>query len=141
MHFNISNILKSKGMGKANKLIGFSDTYLLNYYKDIVHLQMVWEEQGFIETIDSNHTGYRAYGIAKNSNKYPPEYEGLFHVRIKNNDIDPILIIRIEEDKYNPNYHVIKIVMLTTHAKMFGNSNNILGRKIISKIIKETEEY
>ncbi|OOR97181.1 hypothetical protein B0187_09925 [Haemophilus paracuniculus] len=107
---------------------------------DIFRLKEIWEQQGYIEIVDSNHSGFRAYGIAKDSNKYPNQYKDLYHARLKNNSPDPLIILRITEDQNKKGYFAIKILTLAKHSNVFDQKNNDLLKDYVINILKKSEK-
>ena len=116
----------------ANKFASSSDTFGFDaevqesYVDDLVDLQILMENQGYIEIYDPQIHGYTArYHLAKDSNSVPgssPDYTGLYHVRLQSNgDVDPLVIVTFHGMIVDQeHYEKAVIETMITHDVMFG---------------------
>ncbi|WP_439243503.1 hypothetical protein [Lonepinella sp. BR2474] len=142
----VSKFVRNNKFEQLTHFLGYPDYIFsqrneLNY--QLAKLLGKWREDGFIEIVDSQAKGFRAFGVAKDSNKYPNQYQGIYHTRIGNNgeDVDPILICRFENDPEQLGEVVVKFLALSKHDKMFDVKDNDLLKNFIISLIEKNEEY
>gem|GEM_PF-1016699 len=102
----------------------FSAEYGYNaekYLEEVLDLIDKWEQQGFVEVY--KETSDRLHGRAKESDsdaqgRLVIEYIGLYHVRLRANFNDPLLVIKFTKDEQDKQY--VSIRFITDHEKLFG---------------------
>lgn len=135
----ISDIGISKGFISAAKALGYTDEKIESAKIAIINLIEHWKEQQYIEVVDVNHSGFRAYGVAKDSNKYPDQYRNLYHVRLTTSP-DPLLIIKIQPDQFDNTKNIVKVITMADHSKIFDNKDNPLMKNFFKSIVDKTDK-
>lgn len=124
-HIYISRVEVSAKFASTSIKFGYDVEIQEDYDDDLLQLQEIWEEQGYIEIYDSTVHGDRAvYPLAKDSNKTPgssPHYTGLYHARLLSNSApDPLVIVTFQDATIAPRKYVKAVIeAMIYHDLMF----------------------
>ncbi|MCK3655446.1 hypothetical protein A4G19_06675 [Pasteurellaceae bacterium Macca] len=122
---------------QISEKLGFTADVVNSYQDDLDGLMRLWEEQGFVEVYEFKWE--RRYGRAKNSDRIPPAYMGLYHARLVIDDNDPLLVLKFEnEDTDEP---VLSIRFMADHDDLFGSVQQKHYPEILRAIRNRIAEF
>ncbi|WP_217550571.1 hypothetical protein [Pantoea sp. GbtcB22] len=145
----ISRVEISLKFASTSDTFGFDQDVVDSYEDDILDLQELWEQQGYIEVFDPIAHSRIKYGMVKPSISDPgasPAYDDLYHSRVLRDENDPLLIITFKGEIIpQKEYEKAVILAMIDHDLMFmpkGRKAQYLKaqqRKFVRHVIDKNE--